>query len=108
MNLDVNDANASLIRALLFWGGVLFFLVIEPLVPYRLSSVSKFKRWVNNIALTAFNSIILQLVFAGAVVRTAMYVTTHQLGLLNVGAYQKPDKLNFHHLLAMPFTQPIR
>jgi len=53
-------------------------------VPYRQSSVSKVKRWINNIALTVFNSLILQLLFAGAVVRTAMYVTTRQLGVLNM------------------------
>ena len=93
MNLNVIEANASLIRALLFWGGVLFFLVIELLVPYRVSTVSKVKRWINNIALTAFNSLILQLVFAGAVVRTAMYVTTHQLGVLNMVALPSWIKL---------------
>jgi sterol desaturase/sphingolipid hydroxylase (fatty acid hydroxylase superfamily) len=27
---------------------------------------------------------------------------------IGVGAYQKPDKLNFHQLLVMPFTKPIR
>jgi sterol desaturase/sphingolipid hydroxylase (fatty acid hydroxylase superfamily) len=58
--------------------------VLEILVPYRPSSVSKVKRWINNIALTVFNSLILQLVFAGAVVRIAMYVSTHQLGVLNM------------------------
>jgi len=46
--------------------------------------VSKVKRWINNITLTLFNSLILQLVFAGAVVSAAMYVTTHQLGVLNM------------------------
>jgi sterol desaturase/sphingolipid hydroxylase (fatty acid hydroxylase superfamily) len=59
-------------------------MVLEILVPYRQSSVSKVKRWINNIALTVFNSLILQLLFAGAVVRTAMYVTTRQLGVLNM------------------------
>lgn len=68
----------------MFWGGLLFFLVIELFSSYRQSSISKVKRWINNIALTVFNSLILQLVFAGAVVRTAMYVTTHQLGVLNM------------------------
>jgi sterol desaturase/sphingolipid hydroxylase (fatty acid hydroxylase superfamily) len=68
----------------LFWGGIVSFLVLEILVPYRESSVSKTKRWVNNIVLTVFNSLILQLVFAGAVVATAVHVTTHQLGLLNM------------------------
>jgi sterol desaturase/sphingolipid hydroxylase (fatty acid hydroxylase superfamily) len=42
------------------------------------------KRWVNNIALTLFNSLILQLVFAGAVTATAVHVTNHQMGILNM------------------------
>ena len=80
----MNQGDASLIRLSLFLGGFLFFLVLELLVPYRLSTVSKVKRWINNVALTAFNSLILQLLFAGAVVRTAMYVTSHHLGVLNM------------------------
>ena len=78
------QTDTSLIRLSMFWGGLLFFLVIELFSSYRQSSISKVKRWINNIALTVFNSLILQLVFAGAVVRTAMYVTTHQLGVLNM------------------------
>ncbi len=78
--------DASFIRFSLFWGGLLFFLVLEILVAYRQSSVSKVKRWINNITLTVFNSLILQVVFAGAIVRTAMYVTTYQLGVLNMVA----------------------
>ena len=27
---------------------------------------------------------------------------------IGVGAYPQPEKLNFHHLLAMPFRQPVR
>ncbi len=60
------------------------FLVLELLAPYRKSSVSKGKRWINNITLTVFNSVVLELVFAGAVVTTAAYVTTRQLGVLNL------------------------
>jgi sterol desaturase/sphingolipid hydroxylase (fatty acid hydroxylase superfamily) len=26
---------------------------------------------------------------------------------IGVGEYPKPDKLNFHHLLARPFTKPV-
>ena len=80
----MNQGDASLIRLSLFLGGFLFFLLLELLAPYRQSSVSKVKRWINNVALTAFNSLILQLLFAGAVVRTAMYVTSHHLGVLNM------------------------
>jgi sterol desaturase/sphingolipid hydroxylase (fatty acid hydroxylase superfamily) len=49
--------------------------VLELLVPYRESTISKAKRWINNVALTVFNSLLLQLVFAGAIVSTATYVT---------------------------------
>ena len=77
----------------MFWGGLLFFLVLELLSPYRKSAVSKVKRWMNNMALTVFNSLILQLAFAGAIVRTAIYVTTHQLGVLNMVALSPWVKL---------------
>ena len=80
----MTQPDASLIRGSLFWGGLLFFLLLELLAPYRQSSVSKAKRWINNLTLTLFNSLILYLVFAGAVVTTAVYVTTHQLGVLNM------------------------
>ena len=76
--------DASLIRASSFWGAIFFFLVLELLAPYRKSSVSKAKRWINNITLTVFNSVVLELVFAGAVVTTAAYVTTRHLGVLNL------------------------
>jgi hypothetical protein len=26
---------------------------------------------------------------------------------IGIGAYQKPEKLNFHHLLIMPFTRAV-
>jgi sterol desaturase/sphingolipid hydroxylase (fatty acid hydroxylase superfamily) len=80
----VTVTDASLIRASSFWGGIFFFLVLELLAPYRKSSLSKAKRWINNIALTVLNSVILEFVFAGAVVTTAVYVTSNQLGVLNL------------------------
>ncbi len=87
------DTHGSFVRLSLFWGGLLFFLVLELLAPYRKSSVSKVKRWMNNMALTVFNSLILQLAFAGAIFRTATYVTTHQLGVLNMLALSAWVKL---------------
>lgn len=78
------QADTSFLRLSLFWGGLLFFLVFELLAVYRRSSVSKVKRWANNLGLTLFNSLVLQLVFAGSIVSTASYVTTHQLGVLNL------------------------
>lgn len=74
----------SMIRLYLFWGGILFFLTLEVVVPYRPSSVSKVKRWINNLGLTIFNSIVINLVFATAIVGTATYAQTHKIGVLNV------------------------
>jgi sterol desaturase/sphingolipid hydroxylase (fatty acid hydroxylase superfamily) len=74
----------SFIRLFLFWGALLFFLTLEILIPYRPPSVSKVKRWTNNLALTIFNSILLNLVFASAIVFTATYAQTHKIGMLNV------------------------
>jgi sterol desaturase/sphingolipid hydroxylase (fatty acid hydroxylase superfamily) len=82
------NISESLVRFFLFWGGLFFFLSLELLVSYRPSSVSKFKRWLNNLALTLFNSIILNLVFSAAVVGTAAYVQTQKIGVLNM--FQAP------------------
>ncbi|MFQ5965415.1 MAG: sterol desaturase family protein [Candidatus Scalinduaceae bacterium] len=76
--------DASTIRMLVFCGGILFFLIIELIVPYRPSYVSKVKRWVNNILLTIFNSLILQLVFSATIIATVHYVTTNRLGVMNL------------------------
>ena len=78
------EMGGSTIRLLLFWGGLLFFLALELLVPYRGSSVSKPKRWINNLGLTLFNSILLQLIFSFAIVSTAKYVQTGKLGILSM------------------------
>lgn len=72
----------ELIRALIFWGGVLFFLLVERAIPYRPSSVPKLQRWLNNLGLAVFNSIILNLLFASLIIQTAAYVSTHKLGVL--------------------------
>jgi sterol desaturase/sphingolipid hydroxylase (fatty acid hydroxylase superfamily) len=82
----VVSMETSLIRAAAFWGGLLLFLVPELLVPYRKNTVSKAKRWVNNVGLTVLNSLVLYVLFAGALVSTAAYVSTHQLGVLHMVA----------------------
>ena len=78
------STDAELIRVLVSFGGLIFFLILEFLIPYRASTISKFKRWVNNISLGIFNSIILRLLFAGPILQTALYVRENQLGVLNL------------------------
>jgi sterol desaturase/sphingolipid hydroxylase (fatty acid hydroxylase superfamily) len=80
----VYNISESSIRLLLFCTAIIFFLVLELIRPYRANSVSKLKRWINNIALTLFNSLLLQLVFSSAIVGTAVYVQSHKLGVLNM------------------------
>ena len=74
----------STIRLFMFWGGILFFLVLELLIPYRKNSVSKLKRWVNNLVLTLFNSILIYIIFSGAIVSTALYAQKYGMGVLNL------------------------
>lgn len=84
MNIDIES-----IRLWAFWGALVFFLLLELIIPYRKSTVSKLKRWLINLGLTALNSIVLHVVFASAIVQTALYVSENRLGVLN--------------LLALPF-----
>ncbi|MFH0845163.1 MAG: sterol desaturase family protein [Pseudomonadota bacterium] len=71
------------VRLILFWGGFLFFLTLEFLIPYRKSTVSKARRWVNNLSLTLFISILLHLIFASAIFGTVNHVQSNNLGVLN-------------------------
>ena len=83
------ETGGSTIRIAFFWGGMLLFLVLELLASYRHSSVSKAKRWVNNLALTLFNSLLLQLIFSGAIIGAVAYTQRHQFGILNL--FQAPS-----------------
>ena len=72
------------VRLWVFWGGLLVFLCLELIIPYREATVSKSKRWMINMGLTAFNALILYLLFASAVSLTARHVSKNQLGVLNL------------------------
>lgn len=76
--------DASTVRMFIFVGGIIFFLMMELIVPYRKSSVSKLKRWVNNVLLVIFNSLIINLVFSTTIIATAHYVTVNKSGLINL------------------------
>ena len=57
-------------------------LMLELMIPYRVSTVSKGRRWVTNISLTIFNGVVLNLIFGAALLGTTVYATTSQTGLL--------------------------
>ncbi|MCU0579861.1 MAG: sterol desaturase family protein [Desulfobacterota bacterium] len=64
-----------------FWGGLALYALLERLIPYRVPSVSKTRRWLDNIGLAVFNGILLNLLFAVPIIRTAEYVTQNRMGL---------------------------
>lgn len=76
--------NLAWIRLFIFWGGLLFFLVLETLRPYRLHNISKIKRWTTNLGLAVFNSLVLNFLFAALIIQTAAYVTNQKMGVLNL------------------------
>ncbi|MEW5908509.1 MAG: sterol desaturase family protein [Thermodesulfobacteriota bacterium] len=77
----------ELFRGILFWGGILFFLIIESTIPYRPASVSKVKRWMDNLSLAIFNALILNLIFFSSILNTATYVTENRLGVLHLWSF---------------------
>lgn len=69
-------------RMSIFAVGLVLFLLLELAAPYRRPSVSKLKRWVVNLGLSVFNSLVLRLAFAGAVLGVSAYGTANHIGLL--------------------------
>jgi sterol desaturase/sphingolipid hydroxylase (fatty acid hydroxylase superfamily) len=72
------------INLIFFWGGLAVYLLLERLIPYRPASVSKPKRWLDNIGLAVFNGLLLNLLFAVPIFQTAEYVTRNHLGVFNL------------------------
>lgn len=78
---DIGDSST---RFIFFWGGLLLFLAFELLAPYRPSTLSKVKRWTNNLSLTLLNSLLIYAIFAAGTFGTLTHVQTHKLGLLHM------------------------
>ncbi|KMY66839.1 hypothetical protein AAU61_12665 [Desulfocarbo indianensis] len=77
------ENHPALLRTAIFTGVLLFFLIWELLSPYRPNSVSKVKRWLINLGMTGFNTVVLGLIFGAAPLMLAAYVTKNQIGALN-------------------------
>ncbi len=77
------EEKATLIRLVLFGAGLIFFLAMELIRPYRPATVGKSGRWFINLGLTGFNSLVLAFVVAQGVLAMAVYVSQNQLGFLN-------------------------
>lgn len=77
------QAHEAAIRLGLFLGIFAVTAVGEVLAPRRALTVSKAVRWVNNLGLVAFNTVLLRLLFPAAAVGMAVFATDHGWGLLN-------------------------
>ena len=74
----------NMIKIGLILGGIVFFLILEFIIPYKDNSVSKFRRWLNNLGLGIMNITVIQIAFASLMISTSVYVSDKQIGLLNL------------------------
>lgn len=77
------QAHEAAIRLGLFFGIFAVMAVWEVLAPRRDLTVSRAVRWVNNLGLVAFNTVLLRLVFPAAAVGMAAFAADQGWGLLN-------------------------
>lgn len=73
----------ALLRSGAFWAGLLFFLVLELIRPYRQPTVSKAARWQTNLSVILANTILTSLVFASATAAITYEASMNDDGLLN-------------------------
>jgi sterol desaturase/sphingolipid hydroxylase (fatty acid hydroxylase superfamily) len=74
--------NEESLRPLLFLCGLFFFLAAERWIPYRPSTVSKLRRWAQNLGIAFINSVLLKLCFASLIIASVEYVQKNNIGLL--------------------------
>jgi len=75
---------AGLMRLLVFLGGLIVFCVAELVKPYRRPTVSRTRRWAENLGLTLFNNFFLALMAALVIVPVLVLVEQKKLGVLNM------------------------
>jgi sterol desaturase/sphingolipid hydroxylase (fatty acid hydroxylase superfamily) len=85
------QAHEASIRLGSFLGIFAIMAVWEVLAPRRALTVSKAIRWLNNLALVAFNTVLLRLLFPAAAVGMAAFAGDQGWGLLNY--FQTPGWL---------------
>ena len=73
-----------IIRSGFFFGSLIILSLWEWLAPRRHLTVSKAKRWINNIAIIFINSLVIRLLFPAALVGFAYYVQQQHYGLFNL------------------------
>jgi len=81
--MTASEVGAPILRSSFFLAGLLFFLVLERVCPYRSPTISKPKRWAANLLLVGFNNICILLIFSAIVAATLAYAQLHRTGVLN-------------------------
>jgi len=90
------------IRLTFFIGVFLIMAIWEIKAPRRALTVSKTLRWVNNLGIVVFNTLIIRWLFPAAAVGVALFTQQQGWGLLNY--YQVPDIIAvFLAVIAMDF-----
>ncbi len=72
------------LKGVMYWSGVLVFLLLELGFSYRLPTVSKTRRWLTNIPLSIVNGVLYQLCYGVLIVRLLTHVEQQGAGLLNL------------------------
>lgn len=84
--LSVIESQETAIRLLSFISIFVVMALAEWWRPKRTLTVSKAKRWLNNLALTALNTALLRAIFPLAAVGVALWCTDEGIGLFNLVA----------------------
>lgn len=79
----MSQFNDGVFRIGLLSGGLVLFLILELAAPYRDRSVSKMRRWLNNIGFGILNYGLMQFAFIAILLNIANYVTQQQIGLVH-------------------------
>lgn len=83
MNNLIADAESG-IRLSVFIGLFMFLAIAEYLFPRRKLAYSKVQRWLNNIAISAFNTLVVRIIFPIAGIGAALLAQEHQWGFFNL------------------------
>jgi len=76
-------AHESLIRLASFTAVFAVMAVWEALTPRRAQTISRWKRWPNNLAVVVVNTAVLRVIFPAAAIGTAFFAAEHGWGVLN-------------------------
>lgn len=80
----MESADSELIIRLGFFFGIFFIMALwELIAPRRALRASKAFRWLNNLGITFFNTLLLRLLFPTAAIGVALFASQQQWGLLN-------------------------